>query len=154
MRFLLKEKCGGHRERDEAGDYVDYKGGDIVESDRELDKIFARTNKFTRLSESPEAGPGLGSAQSPEFGTDVTSVAEKFPLEGKYKVFQKGAWFNVIEVESGERVNSKALRAKDVDAFVEQLAATLADSDEEESKEPASSESLSQDIADVVESAK
>jgi hypothetical protein len=114
MRFRLEG--GQHRE----GKAV-YKHGDIIETDKPLDVIFKRTRKFIKLSDSPlSAGAsGKGSSLSELFGSDVTSIAHAKLLSEKIAVFQKGGWFNVVNVDTKKAINPKALRGVEVEGFIE-----------------------------------
>ena len=118
LKFRLKG--GPHCEDDKT-----YKPGDIIETDRELDKIFARAKKFERIgshsSPSNNAGGGdTGALPTSKYGTDVTSIAHGYLLKGTLRVFQKGQWFNVVDMESGTRLNDKAIRKPKLDEFLKQ----------------------------------
>jgi hypothetical protein len=117
MRFRLDG--GLHRQDDRT-----YKKGDVIETNLELDKMFARTGKFTRLQEetrSPDNGGEQAMAlPASQHGTDVTSVVNAGLLETSIRVFQRGSWFYVVDVATGDRLNDKALKRDQVGHFVAQ----------------------------------
>lgn len=139
MRFKINAGCGSHEEPDGST----YKAGDEFESDRELDVIFARMNKFTRVS-SPAGGNGQsGPPPATGLGDDVTSVVAEGPWKGKVRVHQNGSWFNVTDLE-GNKLNSKALRSKELGEFLNERFWEGPKEDE-----PEDSEDISKSIAEI-----
>ena len=123
MRFQLTG--GSHQEVDKDGKRVRYVDGDIITTDNPLDVMFGSTGKFERLADNvsdPSAGEPASNPELAQFGTDITSIAYGQLLETKFRVYQKGPWFQIIHIEAGGPVNTKSLRRAEIDeAIVEAL---------------------------------
>jgi len=106
-----------------------YSKGDVVETERELDKIFPRLTKFARVTPEDteaEGGAGDGPAAS-AYGTDVTTLAISDGLPEHIRVFQKGSWFHVVDTSNGVALNGKALRSQELEEFLATIRAQLAE---------------------------
>ena len=125
LRFRLKEKCGAHAERGPRG-LRTYKSGDVIETNHELDKMFARTGKFERLPEGSEAAAGEVAVAPPhvvpdDWGIDVTAVNWGGLLTGPYRVYQRSRWYNLVDSNTDTRLNDKSLTREQVDAFIDEI---------------------------------
>lgn len=94
-----------------------YKVGDTIETDRPLDEIFKRLGKFERVNGSPD-DVGGGGAPPTKYGSDVTSMMEPSLLDKGLRLYKKGSWYFVVDLESDTQLNEKGLREKDVADFV------------------------------------
>lgn len=151
MRYVYKLLAGGHREIivNELGEKVkqDFVRGDLVTTDRQLDKLFGR-NKFELVEtlatgkepESPAAleaeeapAAARGDAYPPESKVDPedlgTLVTEQY--EGAedlgVEVYEKGGWCSIYRDD--KRINSKALRKNEVSIALENLADAAAEAE-------------------------
>ena len=113
MLFRLV-KGGPHTERDGKV----YKVGNVIESETDLVKAFGSTGKFALVDGSPNNGGGAD--PSPDFGSDVTSVIMPAILESdsNIRIFQKSAWYSIVDMETGVALNEKKLRKSEVEQFV------------------------------------
>lgn len=110
MKFLLTG--GNHRIGDKT-----YHDGDIINTHLQLDKIFERTKKFTRVTHhSPK---GDGGALPPE-PVNITSLVEPDLHDKGLKIVQKGAWFYVVDEVTENTLNEKGLRRNEIPEFVKQ----------------------------------
>ena len=108
MKFLLTG--GNHYLNGRA-----YKAGDTIITVLPLDEIFKRTNKFKRIDDnfSPvSSGDSTVPATSNAEAVSVVSTPNETPTTGM-KLVQNGGWFDVVDQESGQKMNEKALRKKD-----------------------------------------
>lgn len=124
MRFKLTG--GPHKETGEDGKRIQYVDGDIITTDKQLDVMFAATGKFERLADSDsDPSADASSDANPElaqFGTDITSIAYGQLLDTKFRVFQKGPWFRIVNIEACLPLGDKSLRRSEIDeAIVEAL---------------------------------
>ena len=145
MKFLIQPKCGGHVEPNKEGKPITYESGDIVETERDLVKLYG--NKFKRVSPEQES-PIEGDVSSPDIpiitkvgkgDEEVTSpseplppgdvvenehgvdVSDSFPLakEVDLTVFEKSKWYTVVDPDDGTVLNEKRLHGeKQVKAFL------------------------------------
>lgn len=115
MKFKLV-KGGLHHEN---GKY--YKPGDIIETDRDLVKMFPKLNKFKRIedSHSPKDSKEGNENDSPP-AVDVTDISDKELLELNLRVVKRGAWFDVVDAITGNRLNQKSLRKSELSDFIKQ----------------------------------
>ena len=115
-RFRLNG--GNHHE-----DGVTYTNGQIIETDRDLVKMFKRTNKFSLVhdddvdAEVPEIEDALK-----RFGVDVTPVAQAKSLPASIRLFQSGGWYNIVDIETAERLNERAFRSDQIHEKLEAYA--------------------------------
>ena len=162
MKFRLKPKCGDHLARNEQGEMITYKSGDVVESDRDLVAMFPRKFELVggmttaagnvSIPDIPIKDKGKGgiSGSSPEplsfekeeekkkekskYGVDVT---DEFPTAAKVKltIFKKGSWFVVIDPGDGEVLNVKKLRKAEIEDFLGEYMEDDEDEDEDEGED-------------------
>lgn len=97
-----------------------YRDGDKIKTHLALDKIFARTGKFTRINHSP-MGAEVTQNPSAPVSTNVTSLVGPNLSDLGLKVEQKGAWYYVVEEATGKVLNEKALRHDQIEGFVKQF---------------------------------
>jgi len=145
-RFLLKNKCGTHIEPGKEGKApVQYKPGDIVQSDRDLIELFP--NKFeippgeAGQSNTPIVPPpdiplptkSVSSEDTDEkvdspsgsklvigYGKDVTaSFATAAVVD--LRVFEKSKQYTVVDPEDGEPLHNGKLRKKQVEDFLQKF---------------------------------
>jgi len=113
MRFQLNG--GNHVIHDKT-----YVSGDIIETNYELDKIFARTKKFIRLdNQSPMEG---GVVTAAPLSVDVTALISPDAASQEIKIVKRGnsPWYDVIDVATGKVLNEKSLRKNQVEDFLTQ----------------------------------
>lgn len=141
MTFRLKKGAGNHADDDKL-----YKAGDIIKSEKDLDKMFQ--NKFERIysneqlidpavvltpdipkspitdADKDDGGvvkePPPDSDSAPvdnDLGNDVT---EAFPTATtlKLKVFENAHWYSVVDMVDNQVLNTKKLRKKEVAPFL------------------------------------
>lgn len=121
MKFRLLG--GGHNEGGKL-----FKKGDIVESARNLVKLFE--NKFERIRKGKrkKAAPADDDPDDPEEETPPTTpkeargkdVSADFPLavEEGFSVFRKGSWFHVFEGDETSPLNPKGIKRTKVEEFI------------------------------------
>jgi len=115
MRFKLLN--GNYFERNKNGkraSQVKYEAGSVIESERELDKLFQ--NKFERLADiekqEPEKKVGRTRPPAPkgpsddEDGGDDKEPVEPRPLAAKHK---GGGRWDVYNTETGKKINDSFL---------------------------------------------
>ncbi len=134
MFFKLKPGCGNHSETGPDGKPVVYTQGDVIESDHDLEAMFA--GKFERVQvgdvkdadPDPEEDPTLPPPPPPStepvenpLGKDRT---EKFPkaAEEDFMVFYKrGKGFSVVEAdEPTVPLNEDPLKKDEVADFIDE----------------------------------
>lgn len=126
MKFRLKKRCGSHIEVDKKGEPVEYKAGDIVESERDLVALFS--NKFEALySAEPVSSPDIPLPSIPAGELDV-DVTDSF-TDGKavgVRIFEKANWYTVIDAEDGKSLSEKKLRKSQVEDLIAEYKVKLA----------------------------
>ena len=117
---------------DHSEDGTTYAKGEVVTTERPLDKMFM--NKFERLRKGKKdkkkkkaetkakvklslSSVPPASSDTPARGKDVTAEFEGVQKEGLH-VFKRGSWYHVYDGESTTPLNEKALKKGGVEEFV------------------------------------
>ena len=97
-----------------------YTSGDVIETNLELDKIFARTRKFTRIDNNDPIQGGVVTAAPSNI--DVTALFNSNAASQEIKVVQKGnsPWYDVVDLTTGKVLNDKSLRKNQVEGFLKE----------------------------------
>ena len=127
-KFTFKLLAGNYR----SADKKNYNSGDIVESDRELDKIFV--NKFSRVgaTEAPTEPPKAPAdsapanndktpASAPDDDDKGENITAEYPdaVDAGLEVYKKSGWCTVLDPETGDHLNKTGLRENLVADFIE-----------------------------------
>jgi hypothetical protein len=99
-----------------------YKRGDIVESDKELDKLLV--NKFVRIfDESPASTKSetkqTGRKKSVKYPVDITTVENS--SQGIRVLMVAEGRYDVVEEDSKEALNEQPLTLEEKDALIAEL---------------------------------
>ena len=136
FRLINKKGIGSHQYFDKDGNSVTVSPGEVLESDKDLVKLFPNKFEYAEPIDDPDATPVVTDVpdfplrnvkddttvvEPPKEGPYGIDVTAEFPkaVEANLTVFEKLKWYTIVDPEDKTILNEKKLRKAKVNSFLE-----------------------------------